>query len=301
MKISVVIACYNGAKTVGVVLDSLCRQQWPGDWEVVFVNNGSTDASESLALSYQGRLPALRVVQGRGPGEPHSGVGHTYAVGMRHSTGDAILLLDADDEPGDAWLAGMAEALAEHDFVAARMDFTKLNAAWLVPRQPPQDTELIALPDPPGYPFVYGCTLGIRRAVIEKVGYPDASCGACVDMDYCFRAYQAGFRLKLATRAVLHYRLRDGWQARYVQGKGYGHDQILAWAKYLAQPSGRPYWLMKLARWLLPWLVMRVIKLPKQLSSRQARAAWVWDLGWGVGRLRGMLGQLLSARQVGVR
>ena len=62
MKLSVVIPCFNGASTVTKTLDSLAIQQWNEDWEIVFSDNGSTDQSRSIAESYIGRIPHLRIV-----------------------------------------------------------------------------------------------------------------------------------------------------------------------------------------------------------------------------------------------
>ena len=57
MFVSVVLPCYNGASTLAEMLDSLVAQTYEGAWELVFVNNGSTDNSVEVAMSYAGRLP----------------------------------------------------------------------------------------------------------------------------------------------------------------------------------------------------------------------------------------------------
>jgi glycosyltransferase involved in cell wall biosynthesis len=289
MKLSVVIACFNGAKTLADVFEGLMRQDWDGEWEVVFVNNGSTDESEQIARSYQGKVPALRIVQAWRPGEPHLGVGHTYAVGMRAAAGDAVLLHDSDDVVGDGWLKAMAAALATHDVVAARMDMNRLNKPWLLPKQPVQVSELVLSGEEPRIPFAFGCTLGIRRSAIEKIGLPDTSCQWAVDMDYGFRIHNAGYQVFLVPDAVLHYRLRSGLRARFKQGRGYGDAQILVQKKYVRSrvPAGQ------LAAELLPlaskWLVTMLIKFPLSLFSRRKRALWFWDAGWKFGRVSGMV------------
>ena len=45
---SVIIACLNGAATLGETLDSLTAQRWDRPWEIVFADNGSTDASVAI-------------------------------------------------------------------------------------------------------------------------------------------------------------------------------------------------------------------------------------------------------------
>ena len=44
MKLCVVIPCYNGAATLGAQLDAVCDQPWPEGFEVIVVDNRSTDA-----------------------------------------------------------------------------------------------------------------------------------------------------------------------------------------------------------------------------------------------------------------
>ncbi|MCY7392121.1 MAG: glycosyltransferase, partial [Leptolyngbyaceae cyanobacterium CAN_BIN12] len=69
MKLSVILPCYNGAETIAVQLNALVQQQWSEDWEVIVVNNGSTDNSVEIVEEYRDRLP-LRIVNAHTPPEP---------------------------------------------------------------------------------------------------------------------------------------------------------------------------------------------------------------------------------------
>ncbi|QYO63482.1 glycosyltransferase family 2 protein [Leptolyngbya sp. 7M] len=68
MKLSVVLPCFNGAKTIAVQLEALTKQHWLEGWEVVVVNNGSTDGSMAIVEQYRDRLPGLRIVEARSSG-----------------------------------------------------------------------------------------------------------------------------------------------------------------------------------------------------------------------------------------
>ncbi|HRJ00685.1 MAG TPA: glycosyltransferase, partial [Hyphomonas sp.] len=81
MLVSVVLPCYNGASTLAAMLDSLVAQTFKGEWELLFVNNGSTDNSVEIAMSYADRLP-VRVVQAYIGHGPQGTVGHSYLVGF---------------------------------------------------------------------------------------------------------------------------------------------------------------------------------------------------------------------------
>ncbi|MDB5945273.1 MAG: putative b-glycosyltransferase, Glycosyltransferase Family 2, partial [Ramlibacter sp.] len=133
MKLSVILPCFNGAATIAVQLDALIRQQWPGGWEVIVVNNGSTDRSMEIVEQYRDRLPGLSIVQAHVPGTARLGVPHSYNCGIKAATGEAFVFCEADDEVAPGWLMAMGKALAQHDFVAARLDHEKLNDEWSRP------------------------------------------------------------------------------------------------------------------------------------------------------------------------
>ena len=67
--ISVVLCCHNGERTLVDQLSALAEQRYDGKWEVVFVDDGSTDSSVSIAESWSDRLP-LRIVPTSESGEP---------------------------------------------------------------------------------------------------------------------------------------------------------------------------------------------------------------------------------------
>ena len=62
MRLSVIICCLNGERTIAGQLDALAAQKGLDDWEVVVSDNGSTDASRQIVGRYVGRIPNLRVV-----------------------------------------------------------------------------------------------------------------------------------------------------------------------------------------------------------------------------------------------
>ena len=135
MKLSVILPCFNGAETIAVQLQALVGQHWPGGWELIVVNNGSTDRSMEIVDTYRDRFRHLTVAQAHVPNTPRLGVPHSYNTGIKAATGDAYVFCEADDEVAPGWLAAMGHALTQHDFVVARLDHRKLNAEWLHPVQ----------------------------------------------------------------------------------------------------------------------------------------------------------------------
>ncbi len=97
MKLSVVIPCLNAVRTLGDTLEALARQQWTQPWELVFADNGSTDGSVDLALTFKDRIPNLRVVDASlRRGQPFA-----LNTGAHAALGESIAFTDADDQVAD--------------------------------------------------------------------------------------------------------------------------------------------------------------------------------------------------------
>lgn len=92
MKLSIIIPVYNTRDYLAACLDSVlepdCR-----DYEILIVNDGSTDDSGIIAAAYASRFPSLlRVIT-----TENGGLGAARNVGLEAARGDYLLFLDSDD------------------------------------------------------------------------------------------------------------------------------------------------------------------------------------------------------------
>lgn len=276
--VSIVVPCRNCTDLLGRQLAALAGQRWSGTWEVVVADNGSTDGLPSVAERFRNRFPELRVVDA----SAKQGAAYARNVGVKAATGDVVLFCDADDEVGEGWLAAMAVALREHDFVAARIDRERLNPSW-VKRSRSFDGLLDS--DPPFLPYSFSAALGVRRSKHLAVGgFDETFTVSCEDRDYCYRLQLAGTRLHLVSDAVIHYRLRDTFRGIYRNARTYARGNVLLYSRYRKHGLRQPSKLRSVGSWmlLLPALV-------PALRSREHFAQWCYRLGWLVGRLQGSL------------
>lgn len=102
MNISVVIPCYNEAKSIRRVLETIPR----GMREVIVVDNNSTDDTPAIA-----RNLGARVVH-----ESRRGYGSALKAGFQNATGDAIAAIDGDGEHPAEKIAEMAALLDTEGF-----------------------------------------------------------------------------------------------------------------------------------------------------------------------------------------
>src|SRR3712207_2443148 len=89
MLFSVVIPVYNRAALVGATLDSVLGQEFEGEFEVVVVDDGSTDETPAVLARYGERVRVLR--------QENAGPGAARNLGIRTARGEYVAFLDSDD------------------------------------------------------------------------------------------------------------------------------------------------------------------------------------------------------------
>ena len=93
-KCSILVAAFNESRTFPALMDALLKREIPGvDREIIVIESNSTDGTRELAKQYQGRPEVRLVLQDRPRGK-----GHAIREGLRHATGDILLIQDADLE-----------------------------------------------------------------------------------------------------------------------------------------------------------------------------------------------------------
>lgn len=92
--ISVMILCYNYGHLLKKALDA-CAAQTFRDFEIVMINNGSTDNTEEVYREFCRENPGIRTTYV--PVYPNQGPCHGWNEGLDHACGEYVMLCDADD------------------------------------------------------------------------------------------------------------------------------------------------------------------------------------------------------------
>ncbi|MEZ5167612.1 MAG: glycosyltransferase [Acidimicrobiales bacterium] len=273
-RLAVVIAARDAADTVGAQLDALLVQPCPVPFEVIVVDNASTDGTARLVESRAAGTPRLRLVAA----PDGTGAGHARNVGVASSAAPWIAFCDADDIVGEGWVAAMADALADHEFVTGPLELRRLNPPWLQGSR----GEYLAAGQPTFegvFPLASSCNLGIRRDVFDRIGGFDEAFRIGQDAELSMRLWLAGVALHFAPEAVVHYRYRRSRRAVFSQARRFGRAQVAILDLVASAGHRHPRRRNALRRGL--WLAR---KLP-MLRTRAGQARWLYVLGTQVGRI----------------
>lgn len=234
--VSVVIPAYNAESTIAAQLDALAAQQTDVPFEVLVCDNGSTDATRSVALSYAASIPRLRVVDAsarRGPAAARN-------IGVSQAAAERVLFCDADDIVEAGWVKAMSDALGVADLVAGALDGRSLNTgnrasvSWEVSAD-------IRMPFWTRFGAGASSNLAVRRSVFLEVDGFDERLQTGEDVDFCWRVQLAGHSFARCPSAVVRSRQRDGRRAVFRQAYSYGAGTRalrLKYARYVDADDG---------------------------------------------------------------
>ena len=187
MILSVIIPTRNRVSLLKNALFSITKQTFPSDqFEVIVVDNGSTDETAEICEEYKSKLPGFQRIYDECPGL-HVG----RHLGLKHARGEILVYADDDIEAFPTWLEGIAEAFEDKDVaLVGGKNLPKFETEppdWLMKMWLQAHPEgkvlgslsILDLGDSikdinPSY--VFGCNFSIRKSILlETDGFhPDA-------------------------------------------------------------------------------------------------------------------------------
>jgi len=167
-RVSVLMTIYNAGPYLRAAVDSLIAQTFP-DWELIAVENGSTDESMLILKSYSD--PRVRIF----PLEKNIGRTPALRLAFDQARGDYIAVLDADDISSPNRFARQSEFLDQHSdvvLVGSWAQYINEHGKVFGVYEPPANQE--ELQDCLGWtdPIVHSSAMYRRQLAQEVGGYP---------------------------------------------------------------------------------------------------------------------------------
>jgi len=224
-KVSVIVCVYNGERTLDACLASLKKLNYP-NYEVVVVNDGSTDGTRQIAEGYS----YIRLIN-----QENKGLSEARNVGIRAATGEIIAFTDADCMADADWLTHLVARFQSSDFAAVGG-----------PNLTPPDDSFVAscVAVSPGAPthvllddevaeHIPGCNMAFRHEALKAIsGFDPIFRAAGDDVDLCWRLQNKGYKIGFSPAAVVWHFRRNTVRDYLKQQRGYGKAETLLFFKH---------------------------------------------------------------------
>lgn len=112
MELSVIVPVYNTRPYLRDCIDSVIASEGSARWELLLVNDGSTDGSEALLREYAEKYPNIRYLDYGGPPR-NRGQNAARNLGIANARGEYLLFLDSDDALRQGYLEALYRAARE--------------------------------------------------------------------------------------------------------------------------------------------------------------------------------------------
>jgi O-antigen biosynthesis protein len=236
-RVSVVVASFNGARTLETCLRSLAHLNYP-NYEVILVDDGSTDNTPQIAAQF----PEVKSIR-----HENRGLSAARNTGIAAATGEIVAFTDSDCRADEDWLHYLVGDLLRGKFIGIG------GHNLLPPEDSPVAAAVMVSPGGPAHVMltdteaehIPGCNMAFLKWALEEIGGFDPLFRAAGDdVDVCWRLRQRGHDIGFSPSAVVwHYR-RSTVKAYLRQQNGYGDAEAMLLRKHpeYFNSLGRSMW-----------------------------------------------------------
>lgn len=245
LNFSIIIPVYNRPKEIDELLESLTKQDFSDDFEVLIIEDGSTEKCGSIIEKYTNQLDLKYFFK------ENSGAGASRNFGMQKALGNYFIILDSDVIVPKQYVSEVKKAL-ENNFTdafggpdAAHRSFTVMQKAINYSM-----TSVLTTGGIRGKKQSVGkfqprsFNLGLSKKGFEKInGFSKMKNGE--DIDLTFRLWEHGFETQLIEKSFVYHKRRSSIKQFFKQTFGFGTARPILNRKY-PQTSKLTYWFPSL-------------------------------------------------------
>lgn len=281
-RISVIIPVYNGARTIASCLESVLGQTYPADaYDVIVVENGSTDNTSAIVKQYPVRLFHSDI---RGPAAARN-------LGLAETDADIVAFTDADCVADSEWLSELVKPYADPEVggvggAILAYDHHERTVAEIFSEEYSPLVNFVS-GEHEFLPHLYTANASYRRGLLAETGAFDPRLVTAEDVDLAWRLQlQTGARLCYSAQAIVYHRHRSTSVDLARQYRQYGFGEILLDTMYGKCPGyprdrGHQGWrilsqLATLPRYAAAALLRHVRLIAGRTTPYQAAVPKLW-------------------------
>ncbi len=228
LKYSIIIPIYNSLTTIERCLDSLLLLDYPKEqYEVVLVDNGSTDGTLEVMQKYP-----FRIVH-----ETKKNSFSARNCGIRNSSGQIVVLTDSDCVVDPGWLKGFDKSFENETIMACGGRIESYPPANIIEEFPKytrtHDNKINIQHAPIFLPWIDTANAAYRRRVFDTIGlFDDIHFDVTGDVDMGWRTSLHGYKIDYSDDAFVQHINRGSLKALIKQYEQYGYTPVRFKKKY---------------------------------------------------------------------
>ena len=249
MRVSVVIPAYNESAHIAKTLAALGAQTLPrAEFEIVLVDNGSSDGTVRLAEAFATSLP-LRIVS-----LPKRSISAVRNHGVRLTAGGILAFLDADCVPEPSWLERSVDLAPPNSVWGAHylvpLEGTWVGKVWFRYQATEREGPVSFLP---------GGDLFLRRKDFDRIGGFSESLETSEDVELCSRARESGMEvLAFPSLGVFHEGTPRTLRGFYRQNRWHGKHVLRSFLDNFPSTRNLPLIALSFYTFALFWAALIV-------------------------------------------
>jgi glycosyltransferase involved in cell wall biosynthesis len=256
-QVSVIIPTHNGENRISRCLEALLEQRTSHAYEIIVVDDGSTDQTAEVVGSY----PSVKLIP-----QKQAGPAGARNNGVKNACGDVILFTDDDCVPLNDWIDKMVRPFDDPETVGSKgvyLTAQKELISRFIQQEYEEKYERLSKSD--GINLVDTYSAGFRREIFLKIGGYDESFAvpSVEDRDFSYKLWTLGYKMVFVPEAKVYHTHAAGlWNYTRKKFKN-GYWGVMSMMKYpgtIANASDTP--LTQKVQVILAGLIAPGILLP---------------------------------------
>jgi len=284
--VSIIVPVHNAEKTIEKCLKSLTELHYLGEYQVILVNNRSTDGTVSLAKKYN-----VKIIDASRLQNPY----YARNVGIAQSHSQIVAFTDSDCIVGKKWIHFFATAMMRDPQVAGiggQILHKTNNAMESIFAELGIGTHRFE----GALPYLITANAVYRMEVLKEIGLFDETFFSGGDVDLSWRMIKKGYRLHYEPRAIVYHFPRKNVYSFFRQHYIYGLGQARLCFKHKIRKNPVSQLILMFRDVLMMLGLSFLFKLIGRLVNKNANDARdimipvfkaITSFAWTIGFIRG--------------